>query len=102
VALAAQRLRRKVGDPIVDASTPFLPTRRTTMDQLKEAGREIETETKKGMRELDGHDLGDDIGNAGDEIKKDLGNLGDDLRREGREAGRELDQDLHDTHDAPR
>ena len=72
------------------------------MDQLKEAGREIETETKKGMRELDGHDLGDDIGNAGDEIKKDLGNLGDDIRREGREVGRELDEELHDKHDAPR
>lgn len=72
------------------------------MDQLKEAGREIETETKKGMRELDGHDLGDDIGNAGDEIKKDLGNLGDDIRREGREVGRELDEELQDKHDAPR
>ncbi|HET7082578.1 MAG TPA: hypothetical protein VFJ00_02560 [Candidatus Limnocylindria bacterium] len=66
------------------------------MDQLKEAGREIETETKKGMRELDGHDLGDDIGNAGDEIKKDLGNLGDDVRREGREVGRELDEKVDD------
>lgn len=72
------------------------------MDQLKQAGREVETETKKGMRELDGHDLGDDVANAGDEIKKDLGNLGDDLRREGREAGRELDEELHDTENTPR
>ena len=69
------------------------------MDQLKQAGREVETETKKGMRELDGHDLGDDVANAGDEIKKDLGNLGDDLRRE---AGRELDEELHDTENTPR
>jgi len=72
------------------------------MDQVKQAGREIETETKKGLRELDGHDLGDDIANAGDEVKKDLGNLGDDLRREGRDAGRKLDDDLHDATDTPR
>jgi hypothetical protein len=72
------------------------------MDQAKRAGREIETETKKGMRELDGHDLGDDIGNAGDEVKEDLGNVGDDLRRAGREVGRELDEKLHDTGDTPR
>ncbi|MEP7041226.1 MAG: hypothetical protein ABI864_06585 [Chloroflexota bacterium] len=72
------------------------------MDQLKQAGREVETETKKGMRELDGHDLGDDIANAGDEVKKDLGNLGDDLREKGRETGRELDKDLHNATDTPR
>jgi len=72
------------------------------MDQLKEAGREVETETKKGLRELDGHDLGDDVANAGDEIKKDLGNLGDDVRREGREVGQELDKSWHDSTDTPR
>jgi hypothetical protein len=62
------------------------------MDQVKRTGREVETELKKGARELDGHDLGDDIGNAGDEIKKDLGNLGDDLRRGGREIEHEVDK----------
>lgn len=67
------------------------------MDEVKRAGREVETDTKKGLRELDGHDLGDDIANAGDEAKKELGNLGDDLRRGGREAGRELDDKLHET-----
>jgi hypothetical protein len=72
------------------------------MDQLKEAGREVETATKKGLRELDGHDLGDDVANTGDELKKDLGNLGDDVRREGREAGQELDRGLHDATDRPR
>jgi len=72
------------------------------MDQLKKAGREVETETRKGIRDLDGHDLGDDIGNAGDEVKKDLGNFGDDLRREGREAGDELDKDVHDATNTPR
>ncbi|MEX0626665.1 MAG: hypothetical protein WD402_08975 [Chloroflexota bacterium] len=67
------------------------------MDDVKRAGREIETDTKKGMRELDGHDLGDDIANAGDEVKKDLGNLGDGLRREGRDGGEDLHEELHDT-----
>ena len=43
------------------------------MDQMKKVGREVETETKKQIRDLDGHDLGDDLGNAGDEVKKDLG-----------------------------
>jgi hypothetical protein len=66
------------------------------MDDVKRVGREVETEAKKGMRDLDGHDLGDDIGNAGDEVKKDLGNLGDDLRRSGREVEHEIDSKLHE------
>jgi hypothetical protein len=72
------------------------------MDEAKRAGREVETETKKGVRELDGHDLGDDIANAGDEAKKDLGNFGDDLRRGGREVGQSIDRELHDADDTPR
>jgi hypothetical protein len=72
------------------------------MDQVKRAGREVETETKRGMRELDGHDLGDDIENAGDEVKKDLGNLGDDLRRGGREVEQGLDNELHNRQNTPR
>ena len=72
------------------------------MDQVKRAGREVETETKKGMRELDGHDLGDDIENAGDEVKKDLGNIGDDLRRGGREVEQGLDDELHDRQNTSR
>ena len=65
------------------------------MDDVKRVGREVETEAKKGMRELDGHDLGDDIGNAGDEVKKDLGNLGDDVRRGGREVEDHLEKTTH-------
>jgi hypothetical protein len=84
------------------STTPPINTRRATMDQVKRAGREVETETKKGVRELDGHELGDDIGNAGDEVKKDLGNFGDDLRRGGREVGDEIDEELHKTEDMPR
>ncbi|MEX1072742.1 MAG: hypothetical protein WED86_03495 [Chloroflexota bacterium] len=62
------------------------------MDELKRVGREVENEGKKKLRDLDGHDLGDDIGNAGDEVKKDIGNLGDDLQRGGHEIADELDK----------
>jgi len=44
------------------------------------------------VRDLDGHDLGDDIGNATDEVKKDLGNLGDDMRRGGQDVKDHLDK----------
>jgi len=62
------------------------------MDEIKRTGRDVETETKKQLRDLDGHDLGDDIGNAGDEVKKDLGNLGDDVRRGGQDVKDHLDK----------
>lgn len=69
------------------------------MDDMKRAGREVETETKKGIRDLDGHDLGDDLGNAGDEIKKNVGNLGDDLHRGAHEVGNELDRKWNETEE---
>ena len=62
------------------------------MDDVKRIYREGETRTKEALRDLDGHDASDDIGNAGDEIRKDLGNAGDELRRSGehaREEGRD-------------
>jgi hypothetical protein len=65
------------------------------MDEIKRTGREVETETKKQVRDLDGHDLTDDIGNAGDEVKKDVGNLGDDLRRGGRNVEDHLENASH-------
>jgi hypothetical protein len=52
------------------------------MDDAKRVYREGEHKTKEALREVDGHDVGDDIGNAGDEIRKDLGNMGDDVRHE--------------------
>lgn len=66
------------------------------MDDIKKAGRDIQTETRKRVRDLDGHDIGDDIGNAGDEIRKDLGNAGDEIRRDVRKAGDDLRR-----HDRP-
>jgi hypothetical protein len=43
-------------------------------------------DTKEAVRNVDGHQVSDDIGNTGDEIRKDLGNAGDDLRRAGDHA----------------
>lgn len=62
------------------------------MDDMKRIYREGEEKTKEGARELDGHDLGDDLGNLGDDARKTLGNMGDDLRRGRREGS--LDDDL--------
>ena len=59
------------------------------MDDAKRIYREGEQKVKEGIRELDGHDVGDDIGNAGDAIRKDLGNAGDDMRRANEDAARE-------------
>lgn len=71
------------------------------MDQVKRASREVETEAKRRMHELDGHDLGDDVENAGDEVKKDVGNLSDDLRRGRREVEQGLDNELHNRQNTP-
>ena len=51
------------------------------MDNLKKPYRETEQDVKETLRDVDGHDIGDDVGNAGDEIRKNLGNAGDELRR---------------------
>ena len=50
---------------------------------LNKAGREVETETKKAARGLDGNQPSDHVKNAGDEMKKNLGNLGDDIKDAG-------------------
>jgi hypothetical protein len=52
------------------------------MDNLKKPAREVEQDVKETLRDVDGHDVGDDVGNAGDEVRKNLGNAGDDLRRD--------------------
>jgi hypothetical protein len=53
------------------------------MDDAKRVYREGESRVKEAAREIDGHDLGDDVGNAGDQVRKGLGNAGDEMRRTG-------------------
>ena len=50
------------------------------MDNVKQPYREAEQDVKKTLRDVDGHDVTDDLGNAGDEVRKDLGNAGDKIR----------------------
>ena len=54
------------------------------MDDMKHSYRDIKTRVRKSARGVDGTDLKDRVGNAGDEARKDLGNLGDDVRTAGR------------------
>jgi hypothetical protein len=54
------------------------------MDDVKRTYRNVKTDVKKAARDVDGTDLNDRVGNAGDEARKDLGNLGDDVRKAGR------------------
>ena len=49
------------------------------MDDIKKAGREVETNVKKTVRGIDGESAGDKVANTGDEMKKNLGNAGDDI-----------------------
>lgn len=51
------------------------------MEDIKRGARDVEDKAKEVGRELDGHDLGDDVGNAGDDIRTGLGNAGDTVRR---------------------
>lgn len=70
------------------------------MDSAKETYRHIEQDTKKVVRDTDGHDVGDDLGNAGDEVRKDLGNAGDAARREITDVDRDVrDRNERDRHE---
>ena len=51
------------------------------MDEVKRVFREGESTVKEKVRDIDGHDASDDLGNAGDRMRKDLGNAGDDFGR---------------------
>jgi hypothetical protein len=66
---------------------------------VDKADRELEDKSRELGRELDGHDVGDDIGNAGDEIRKDLGNTGDDIRKNLGNAGDDLRRGVDDVAD---
>jgi hypothetical protein len=55
------------------------------MDDVKRTYRDITTKVRKSARGVDGTDLKDRVGNAGDAARTELGNLGDDVRTAGRE-----------------
>jgi hypothetical protein len=50
------------------------------MNDPKKIYRKGNDTVRKVGRELDGHDVGDDVGNLGDTVRSDIGNAGDDIR----------------------
>jgi hypothetical protein len=63
------------------------------MDEVKKTYREVEQDAKEAWRRSDGdEDLGDKVGNAGDELRKDLGNAGDQIGNAGDAVRRETDK----------
>ena len=60
------------------------------MGTAKEAYRNVEQGTKRVLRDQDGHDAKDDIGNAGDQIRKEMGNAGDRARESIQRGQREM------------
>jgi hypothetical protein len=62
---------------------------------VKNTLRDVKTGTKEAAREVDGHQLKDDVGNAGDRIRDGLGKFGDKVRDEADEAHR----NVHETGD---
>lgn len=63
------------------------------MDDARRIYREGELKTREAARDVDGHQITDDIGNAGDAIRKNLGNAGDRLREAGDHAADEVRSD---------
>jgi hypothetical protein len=101
--------RRPFGVPEPLAAAAYGACRRRTrgaslggisMD-VKKGYREVEEKSRELGREVDGHDIGDDIGNAGDEIRKDLGNTGDDIRHGLDDAKRNAERQGDMTGDDP-
>ena len=70
------------------------------MDDVKKGYREAEETTKETLRTADGEeDLGDKVGNLGDDIRKTAGNLGDDVRNAADDAGDKLSHEADKADD---
>ena len=58
------------------------------MDDVKKTYREGADTVRKAARDVDGHDLGDEVADLGDDLRTKLAGAGDDLRREARDANK--------------
>ncbi len=56
------------------------------MKDLKRAARDLVTKGKETGREVDGHSVSDDVGNAGDRIRQGYGNAKDEANDESRKS----------------
>jgi hypothetical protein len=61
------------------------------MDEIKSTYRDVKDGAKKAVRGVDGTNLKDSVGNAGDKVRTDLGNLGDDTRAAAQDADTRAD-----------
>ena len=72
------------------------------MNDIKKGYREGEETTKETWRKADGEeDLGDKVGNLGDDIRKGLGNLGDKVSDTVDDAGDNVDRNTDRSGDGP-
>ncbi len=63
------------------------------MDDLKAGYRATKDKVKKAWRGADGkEDLGDKVGNLGDDIRRDVGNAGDKVGNAGDKVDEEIDK----------
>ena len=62
------------------------------MDVAKKVYRADRDKARRTAREVDGHDLSDDVANLGDEARTRVANAGDDLRRGAQDAQREVER----------
>ncbi len=65
----------------------------------KDTLRDAKTNTKAAVREVDGHQLGDDLANAGDRIRDGLGKVGDKAREEMDKLHRDANARVDDAPD---
>ena len=62
------------------------------MDGIKKTACEADKTVREAGREVDGHDVRDDVGNLGDEVRTRVGNAGDDIRKAADNVKREADR----------
>lgn len=50
------------------------------MKDIRKTARDLQTGARRAGREVDGHTVSDDVGNAGDQIRKDADNARDEAK----------------------
>ena len=72
-----------IGPTLVATPASATELEATTVDDLKAGYRDTKDKAKETWREADGkEDLGDKVGNLGDDVRRNVGNAGDKLDEE--------------------
>ncbi|HEY7937899.1 MAG TPA: hypothetical protein VID26_12325 [Candidatus Limnocylindrales bacterium] len=69
---------------------------------VKDTLRHVKTDTKEAIRDVDGHQVKDDVGNAGDRLRDEAGKAGDKLRDEADHLHRDAHTEYDKTTGEPR